>query len=54
MNNGFIPEAMTILLFDDSLQAETLGDAFLISILSMISSMLRLLLDMIPKKIDLC
>ena len=43
-------EAMTILLFDESLQVETLGDAGLISILSMISSMLHLLLDMIPKK----
>ena len=49
-----MPEAMTILLFDDSLQVETLGDACLISILSTISSMLHLLLDMIPKKIDLC
>ena len=49
-----MPEATTILLFDDSLQAETLGDACLISILSMISSMLHLLLDMIPKKIGLC
>ena len=48
-----MPEAMTILLFDDSLQAETRGDACLTSILSTISSMLRLLLDMIPKKIDL-
>ena len=48
-----MPEARTVLLFDDSLQAETLGDACLISILLMISSMLRLLLDMIPKKIDL-
>ena len=47
MNNRFMPEAMTILLFDDSLQVETLGDACLISILSMISSMLHLLLDMI-------
>ena len=54
MNNGFILEAMTILLLDDSLQAETLGDACLISILSTISSMLHLLLHMIPKKIDLC
>ena len=35
---------MTILLFDDSLQVETLGDACLISILSTISSMLCLLL----------
>ena len=53
MNNGFKPEAMTILLFDDFLQVETLGVACLISILSTISSMLHLLLDMIPKKIDL-
>ena len=47
-------EATTILLFDhsDSLQAEKLGDACLISILSTISSMLHLLLDMIPKKLD--
>ena len=45
---------MTTLLFDDSLQVETLGDACLISILLMISPMLCLLLDMIPKKIDLC
>ena len=44
---------MTILLFDDSLLAKTLGDAFLISILLTISAMLHLLLDMIPKKIDL-
>ena len=44
---------MTILLFNDSLQAKTLGDAFLISILLMISAMLHILLDMIPKKIDL-
>ena len=43
-------EATTILLFDDSLQVETLRDACLISILSTISSMLCLLLDMIPKK----
>ena len=43
-------EATTILLFDESLQVETLGDACLVSILSMISSMLHLLLDMIPKK----
>ena len=28
-----MPEAMTILLFNDSLQVETLGDACLISIL---------------------
>ena len=49
-----MPEATTILLFDDSLQVETPGDACLISILSMISSMLRLLLQIIPKKIDLC
>ena len=41
---------MTILLFDVSLQVEALGDACLVSILSMISSMLHLLLDMIPKK----
>ena len=41
-------EATTILLFNDSLQAERLGDACLISILSTISSMLHLLLDMIP------
>ena len=41
---------MTILLFDDSLQVETLGHACLISFLSTISSMLHLLLDMIPKK----
>ena len=53
MNNGFMPEAMTILLFDDSLEVERLGDACLISILSMISSMLHLLLQMIPKMIDL-
>ena len=46
-----MPEAMTILLFDDSLQVETLGDACLISILLTISSMLCLLLDMIPKKL---
>ena len=45
-----MPEATTILLFDESLQVETLGDACLISILSTISSMLCLLLDMIPKK----
>ena len=45
---------MSILLFNDSLQVETLGDTCLISILSTISSMLHLLLDMIPKKIDLC
>ena len=45
-----MPEAMTVSLFDDSLQVETLGDACLISILSTISSMLHLLLDMIPKK----
>ena len=50
MNNGVMLEAMTLLLFNESLQAETLGDACLISILSMISSMLHLLLDMIPKK----
>ena len=49
MNNGIMPEAMTIILFSDSLQAEALGDACLISILSTISSMLHLLLDMIPK-----
>ena len=41
MNNGFMPEAMTILLFDESLQVETLGDACLISILSTTSSMLH-------------
>ena len=45
---------MTILLFDDSLQADTLGDACVISILSMISSMLHLLLGMTPPKIDSC
>ena len=50
MNNGVMLEAMTLLLFNESLQAETLGDACLISILSMISSMLHLLLDIIPKK----
>ena len=50
MKNGIMPEATTILLVDDSLQAETLGDACLISILSTISSMLHLLLDMIPKQ----
>ena len=49
MNNGIMLEAMTILLFNDSLQAETLGDACLLSILSTISSMLCLLLDMIQK-----
>ena len=53
MNNGFMPEATTILLFNDSLQVESLGDDCLISILLTISSMLHLLLDMIPKKIDL-
>ena len=41
MNNGFMPEAMTILLLDESLQVETLGDACLISILSTTSSMLH-------------
>ena len=50
MNKWIHARSMTILLFDESLQVETLGDACLISILSMISSMLRLLLDMIPKK----
>ena len=54
MNNRFMLEATTILLLDDSLQVETLGDACLISKLSTISSMLHLLLHMIPKKIDLC
>ena len=49
MNNGIMLRSLTILLFDDSLQAETLGNACLISILSTISSMQRLLLDMIPK-----
>ena len=49
MNNGIMLKAMPILLFNDSLQAETLGDACLISILSTISSMLCLLLDMIQK-----
>ena len=43
---------MTILLSDDSLQVESLGDACLISILSMLSSMLGLLLDMITQKMD--
>ena len=43
---------MTIILFNDSLQVETLGEACLISILLTISSMLCLLLDMIPKKLD--
>ena len=47
-----MPEAMTTFLFNDSLQVETLGDACLISILSTISSMLSLLLDMIPPKMD--
>ena len=51
-NNGVMLEAMTILLFDDSLQVETLGDAWLISILSMISSMLGLLLHIITQKMD--
>ena len=52
MNNRIMLEATTILLFNDSLQVETRGDACLISILSTVSSMLYLLLDMIPKNMD--
>ena len=40
MNNGTMPEAMTILLYDDSLQAETLGDACLIAVLASITMLL--------------
>ena len=49
MNHGIMLEATAILLFNDSLQAETLGDTCLVSILSTISSMLHLLLDMISQ-----
>ena len=49
MNNGTMLEAMNILLYDDSLQAETLGDARLIAVLASITRLLHLV-DMFIQK----
>ena len=47
-----MPEAMNILLYDDSLQAETLGDACLIAVLASITMLLHLVDMFIPKKLN--
>ena len=51
MNNGTMSEAMYILLYNDSLQAETLGDACLIAVLASITMLLHLV-DMFIQKIE--
>ena len=44
-----MPEAMNLLLCDDSLEAETLGDACLIAVLASITMLLHLV-DMFIQK----
>ena len=51
MNNGITPEATNILLYNDSLQTETLGDACLIAVLAAITMLLHLV-DMFIQKIE--